>query len=56
MPSKGVDNGEYATRRVLRFLDFLGYDSVILKSYQEAALGKGLRSAKVHRGNAKQTM
>ena len=32
VPSKGLDEAEYATRRVLRFLDFLGYEKVILKS------------------------
>ena len=56
VPCKGVDEGEYATRRVLRFLDFLGYDKVILKSDQEYALGKVLRSAKIHRGEGTQTM
>ena len=56
VPCKGVDEGEYATRRVLRFLDVLGYENLILKSDQEFALGKVLRSAKVHRGANTQTM
>ena len=30
VPSKGVDESEYATRRVLRFLDFLGCAKIIL--------------------------
>ena len=53
---KGDDESEYATRRVLRFLDFLGYESVGLKSDQEVALGKVLRNAKIHRGENTQTM
>ena len=56
VPSKGVGEDEYATRRVLRFLEFLGYEKVILKSDQEAALGTVLRSARVHRGDNTQTM
>ena len=40
VPQKGVDAEEYSTRRVLRFLDFLGYESVSLKADQESSLLK----------------
>ena len=53
---QGVDEFEYATRRVSRFLDVLGYESAILKSDQEFAHVKVLRSAKVHRGDNTETM
>ena len=56
VPQKGVDSDEYSTRRVLRFLEFLGYRDLVLKSDQEAALGKVLRHAKAHRGEGTQTM
>ena len=48
VPSKGVDDTEYATRRVLRFLDFLGYEKIILKSDQERALSSLIRKIKTH--------
>lgn len=41
IPVKGVGEDEYTTRRVLRFLVFLGYEKIILKSDQE--LGTVLR-------------
>ena len=50
VPSKGVDENEYAVRRVLRFLDFLGYEKVILKSDQESAMKAVLSSVRAHRG------
>ena len=40
VPQKGVDPDEYSVRRGLRYLEFLGYKTVILKSDQEASLGK----------------
>ena len=56
VPQKGIDSDEYSTRRVLRFLEFLGYRDLVLKSDQKAALGKVLRHAKAHRGEGTQTM
>ena len=56
VPQKGDGENEYATRRVLRFLEFLGYEKVVIKSDQEVALGKVLRNAKTHRGEHTQTM
>ena len=56
VPRKGVDGDEYSTRRVLRFLECLGYRDLVLKSHQEAALGKVLRRAKADRGESTQTM
>ena len=53
---KGDDESEWATRRALRFLDVLRYEKVPLKSDQEAALGKVLKSATIHRGEHTQTM
>ena len=47
-PRKGLDSDEYSTRRVLRFLEFLGYRDLVLKSDQEAVPGKVLRHAKAH--------
>ena len=56
VPQKGLDPDEYVTRRGLKFLDFLGYQSVLLKSDQEPALGKALRSIRAHRGSDTQNM
>ena len=56
VPQKGVDSDECSTRRWLRFLELLGYRDLVLKSDQEAALGKVLRHAKAHRGEGTQTM
>ena len=56
VPQKGVDPDEWVTRRGLKFLDFLGYDSLIIKSDQEISLGKAVRSMKLHRGDNTQVM
>ena len=36
VPSKGIDADEYAVRRILRYLNFLGYGKTLLKSDQES--------------------
>lgn len=46
VPQEGDDETEYATRKVLRFLEFLEYESEVLKSDQEIALGKVLKNAR----------
>ena len=56
VPQKGVDPEEWVTRRGLKFLEFLGYDKVILRTDQEVALGKVMRSLKLHRGEGTQVM
>ena len=56
VPQKGVDPDEYATRRTLKFLEFLGWESVILKTDQESALAAVISSVKSHRGANTQTM
>ena len=56
VPHKGVDSDEYAVKRTLKFLDFLGYESVILKTDQESALSKVVDSVRSHRGKNTQTM
>ena len=56
VPHKGVDSDEYAVRRSLKFLEFLGYESLILKTDQESALSKVIAGIKAHRGKNTQTM
>ena len=50
VPCKGVDQNEYAVKRVLKFLDFLGYEKVLLKSDQESSMKAVLSSVRAHRG------
>ena len=56
VPQKGIDPMQYAVRRGLKFLDFLGYQSVILTSNQESALAKIFASIKAFRRSDTQTM
>ena len=56
VPQKGVDPEEYATRRCLRFLEFLGYQKLLLKTDQESALKNVMASVKAHRGADTQNM
>ena len=56
VPQKGDDADEYAVRPCLRFLDFLGYNKIMLKTDQEPALGAVMRKLCVHRGSDTQTM
>ena len=48
VPQKGVDQDKWAVREGLRFLQLLGYTSVVLKSDQESALGVVLKRLKTH--------
>ena len=43
VPQKGDDADEYAVRSCLRFLDFLRYNNIMLKTDQEPALGAVMR-------------
>lgn len=56
VPQKGIDVEEWSLREGLRFLDFLGYTSLLLKSDQEVSLGALLSKMKTHRGEQTQTM
>ena len=56
VPQKGIDVMEWSLREGLRFLDFLGYTTVVVKSDQEAALGSLINRMKTHRGEHTQTM
>ena len=53
---KGIDVEEWSLREGLRFLDFPGYTSLLLKSDQEVSLGALLSKMKTHRGEQTQTM
>ena len=50
VPCKGVDENEYALKRVLRFLDFLGYENIILESDRESTMKSVFSSVRAHRG------
>ena len=51
VPKKGVNDVEYATRMLIRALNFLGYPRVIMKSDQEAASVKVLEHVRDHKGS-----
>ena len=55
VPQKGMDPHEYATRQLLKKLNWLGYIEVIIKSDNEAALIKVIESVKIHRGAGTRT-
>ena len=38
VPQKGLDPEEYSVREALKYIDFLGYQSLIVKTDQEASL------------------
>ena len=56
VPQKGVDVEEWSVRESLRFLDFLGYQKVVVKSDQEEALNAVIRKVRQYRGSDTQTM
>ena len=56
VPQKGLDPTEWSVREGLRFLKFLGYTSVMLKTDQEAALRVVMDKMRTHRGDQTQTM
>lgn len=53
---KGVDGEDWALKESLRFLEFLGYTNVIMKSDQERALEALFNKIRTHRGDQTQTM
>ena len=56
VPRKGVDSEDWSLKECLRFLEFLGYTSVVIKADQERALAALLRKVRTHRGDQTQTM
>ena len=56
VPQKGIDSDEWAVREALKFLDYLGYQKLIIKSDQERALGAVLKRVRVYRGANTQNM
>ena len=56
VPQKGLDNDDWSLNECLRFLEFLGYTNVVLKSDQEKALSALMRKIRTHRGDQTQTM
>ena len=56
VPQKGIDHEEYSVREALRYLDFLGYQSVMVKTDQEKALNAVVRRVRQYRGADTQTM
>ena len=56
VPRKGADNEEWNLKESLRFLEFLGYSNIVLKSDQERALSSLIRKIRTHRGDQTQTM
>ena len=55
MPKKGADSEHWNLKETLRFLDFLGYSNIILKSDQERTLGSLIRKMRTHRSDQTQT-
>ena len=56
VPNKGVDPDEYATRRCIRCLKFLGSQKLVIKSDQEPALNNVISSINAFRGADTQYM
>ena len=56
VPQKGIDVEEWSVRESLRFLDFLGYQKIVVKSDQEEALNAVIRKVRQYRGSDTQTM
>ena len=56
VPRKGLDQEDWNLKESLRFLEFLGYSNIVLKSDQERALGALIRKIRTHRGDQTQTM
>ena len=51
VPKKGVDEEEYATRQLLKCVNYLGYNNnIIMKSDQEPAIIKLLEHVRDHKG------
>ena len=56
VPQKGIDVDEWAVRETLKFLDFLGYQKLVIKSDQEKALGAVMQRVRMYRGANTQNM
>ena len=56
VPKKGLDSEDWSLKECLRYLEFVGYTSVLIKSDQERALGALMRKVRTHRGDQTQTM
>ena len=56
VPRKGLDNDDWSLNECLKFLEFLGYTNVVLKSDQEKALSALMRKIRTHRSDQTQTM
>ena len=56
VPRKGADVEDWNLKESLRFLEFLGYSNVVLKSDQERAMGALIKKIRTHRGDQTQTM
>ena len=56
VPQKGIDPDEYSVRESLKYLDFLGYQSVVIKTDQEKALNAMINRVRQYRGSDTQTM
>ena len=56
VPQKGVDAEEWSVRENLKFMDFLGYQKVIIKNDQEEALNAVIRKVRQYRGSDTQSM
>ena len=56
MPQKGIDPDEYAVSESLKYLDFFGYQSMIIKTDQEKALNAMINRVRQYRGSSTQTM
>ena len=56
VPRKGVDSDDWSVKETVRFLEFLGYTNLVMKSDQEAALKALMAKVRSHRGDQTQTM
>ena len=50
VPVKGLGENEWAVRRLIASLEFLGYNALLVKSDQESPLGAVVKSARAHLG------
>ena len=56
VPQKGDDLEDWSVRESRKFLEFLGYQKVVIKTDQEEALNAVIRKLKLYRGSDTQTM
>ena len=55
-PKKGLDTDCWSLKESLRFVEFLCYTNIVLKSDQENALDALLVKVRTHRGGQTETM